>query len=305
MKIFITGAGGFVGSYTVQEAINRGHRAGYLKRETSDLWRIADMSALSISGDLREPGLYTEALKAWQPDVIVHLAWDGVGNKNRNDEKQLQNVPAAVALLKAGAAAGARHFIGLGSQAEYGPCENIISESQPTNPTTLYGQSKLAAMQQCEAAAKAAGIKFSWLRLFSSYGPKDSPDWVISYLTLKLLRREKPSLTACEQKWDFIHVRDVAAALVSVAETGAEGLFNLSSGSAPALKDTVTTLRDLVDPSLPLGIGEVPYRPDQVMHLEGDITRLKTLAHWAPKMKLEEGLKETVAWYRDNIARYA
>jgi nucleoside-diphosphate-sugar epimerase len=60
------------------------------------------------------------------------------------------------------------------------------------------------------------------------------------------------------------------------------------------LRDIITQVRDLVDPALPLGLGEVPYRPDQVMHLEADISALHQATGWSPRRSLKEGLARTV-----------
>ena len=66
------------------------------------------------------------------------------------------------------------------------------------------------------------------------------------------------------------------------------------------MRKIVETLRDVIDPSLPLGIGEIPYRPDQVMHLEADIARLTTATGWTSSTSLEAGLRQTVAWHRSS-----
>ena len=61
----------------------------------------------------------------------------------------------------------------------------------------------------------------------------------------------------------------------------------------------MTSLRDYIDPALPVGFGDIPYRPDQVMHLEANITALTTATGWKPAMPLDEGLRRTVDWFRD------
>jgi nucleoside-diphosphate-sugar epimerase len=148
-------------------------------------------------------------------------------------------------------------------------------------------------------------MRFAWLRLFSSYGPGDDPGWMIPYLILELLKGKTPALTKCEQLWDYIYASDVADAICRVASTPtANGFFNLGSGEAPPLSNTVKTLRDAIDPSLPLGIGQVPYRPDQVMHLQANNHRLRSLTGWQPNISLEEGLLRTVEWFRENRERY-
>jgi nucleoside-diphosphate-sugar epimerase len=107
---------------------------------------------------------------------------------------------------------------------------------------------------------------------------------------------ERMALTACEQRWGFLHARDAAAAFRVVLENpSAHGLYNLGSPDAPPLRETVTRLRDLIDPKASLGFGVVAYRPDQVMVLAADVTRLTGLG-WCPEIGLDQGLRETVAW---------
>jgi nucleoside-diphosphate-sugar epimerase len=226
-----------------------------------------------------------------------------VAGRNRNDTAQWRNVEHTMRLLEHSLAAGARHFVGLGSQAEYGPCAERIDETEATRPTTMYGAAKLATCILAERLCATAGARFAWLRLFSSYGPMDNPDWMIPYLTRALLRREKPAVTRAEQRWDYVYIDDAARAVEAVARhPSAHGIFNLGSGTAPVLRDVIELIRGEVDPSAPIGYGEVPYRPDQVMHLEADIARLTGATGWKPAMPLAEGIRRTVDWYRTNEA---
>ena len=128
---------------------------------------------------------------------------------------------------------------------------------------------------------------------------------MIPYLILKLLNREKPALTPGTQVWDYLYAEDAARAIEGVALcSSAAGVFNLGSSNPREIRDIVKLVRDQVDPALPLGFGEVPFRPDQVMHLEADITRLRVQTGWLPTVGLEDGIQQTVAWFRENRARY-
>jgi nucleoside-diphosphate-sugar epimerase len=252
---------------------------------------------------LAEEAALEKALGAFAPTHVVHIAWSGVLGRERNDPAQHRNAHESMRLLEIAVAAGAQHFIGLGSQAEYGPCQARIDEGAPTAPTTMYGAAKLATCHMASRLCEIAGVRFAWLRLFSSYGPRDNPEWLIPYLALTLLHRERPSVTAAEQRWDYIYVEDAARAVAAVArEAGASGVFNLGSGTAPRLRDIIERVRDEIDPALPVGFGEVPYRPDQVMHLEADIRRLCAATGWRPQVGLAEGVRATVDWYRKHDA---
>jgi nucleoside-diphosphate-sugar epimerase len=306
MKLLLTGASGFVGSYVLRQLVREGRaEVAALVRDPKGAWRIQEelpkVKVLPIG--LEDAVALEKAVAAFAPTHLVHLAWSGVLGKSRNDASQHENVHQSMRLIDTSLRAGAKHVVGLGSQAEYGPCQARIDESTPTAPTTMYGAAKLSTCLMASRLCELSGARFAWLRLFSSYGPRDHPDWMIPYLTLKLLHREKPSVTAAEQLWDYIYVEDAAAAIVAAAMSeGASGTFNLGSGTAPRLRDMIEKVRDTIDPALPIGFGEVAYRPDQVMHLEADIGKLTRATGWRPKVAFAEGIPKTVDWYRTHDA---
>lgn len=305
MRALVTGATGFVGSYLVEALVQGGEEVAVLCRPESDLWRIEHLlpRLTLIHGDFMEAERAEDELKAFAPDTVFHLAWYGVGGRHRDEDAHIdKNLLGSVGLLRLAARLGVKTFVGLGSQAEYGPQMGALNESAPTEPTNAYGVAKLCAYHIGRRLASAAGMRFVWLRLFSSYGPKDNPDWLLPYVVRTLARGERPALTAGEQRWDYIYVADAAEAIYKAAlSEGAEGAYNLGSGEARPLRAVVEQVRDLIDPSLPLGFGERPYAPDQVMHLEADISRLSAATGWRPRTPLAEGLRRTVEWFRAGV----
>ena len=301
MKVFVTGATGFIGSYVCKELVRAGHSVAILVRDPKH-WRIQDFVASVdlVVGDLSDASTYSDALSVWRPDAIIHLAWLGVGGGDRNDIRQISNIQWSAELVQAALLAGARIVLGIGSQAEYGPKSSIVSVDASNEPTTLYGESKLATYRLSKSICDQLNGRFAWIRVFSTYGPGDSPRWMIPGLIGKLLNGEKPPLTMGDQMWDFVHVADAARAIRTVLESeDGVGVFNLGSGSAPSLRSTITAVRDSIDPNLELGWGEIPYRPDQVMLLQADTARLNSLG-WGPKVPLHQGLSDTVDWYSQN-----
>jgi nucleoside-diphosphate-sugar epimerase len=125
---------------------------------------------------------------------------------------------------------------------------------------------------------------------------------MIPSVITSLLTGHRPSLTPGEQVWDFLYVADAVRALLALAENdSASGTFNLGSGSPVTVRDVASKIRDSIDPRLELGFGDVPYPPGQIMHLEADISRLKSATGWKPQTSLEEGLCRTIGWFRSKL----
>jgi len=299
-RVFLTGASGFVGAAVVNRMVQEGRSVAILLRQSSNMWRIADIqdNVTIIRGDMQSINSLKDAISRFAPDAVAHLAWKGVKGADRNTPEQVENVFEAISLYRLVRSLGVRKFIGLGSQAEYGPCSARVDELTPTRPTTTYGAAKLATYLLLDRLSAADGFPFVWLRLFSSYGPKDDPSWLLPYIAKSLLRGERPALTMGEQVWDYIHIDDVVSAVLEMIDNSVTGVFNLGSGQAKPLHEIITRIRDLIDPALPLGFGELPYRPDQVMHLEANIDKLTTETAWRPAVSLDLGLKSVADFYR-------
>ena len=300
-RVLVTGGAGFIGSAVVRNLIALNYQVAVLLREKSNTNRLINLEKnfKVIHGDLTQISNSENEIKDFSPQVTIHLAWAGVKGSDRNHVSQVMNIVASIDLYKMVTSAGSMQFIGLGSQAEYGPQGGRVDELAKTSPTTLYGIAKLSTFMLLSRMALLDNVIFSWPRLFSSYGPGDNLSWLLPGLIAKLLDGKRPALTSCEQLWDYIYVDDVASAIIALLENKASGPFNLGSGEANKLLDIVSDVRDRIDPSLSLGIGEIPYRPDQVMHLEADITAIRKATGWSPLTTLDAGLEKTIEFYRN------
>lgn len=302
-RAILTGATGFIGSAVLAELVARGARPLVLVRETSDRRRLASLDGrfeVATFSRLNDPALIP-SLQRYQPEVFIHCAWRGVFGLERNAEYQItENLPLTLEAVKLAAACGCRQWIGLGSQAEYGNPNCVLDETAPTRPTTLYGKAKLAAGIAALALGEARGLASTWLRVFSTYGPGDHPQWLVPYVIREFLAGRAPRLTRCEQRWDYLYVTDAARAIAAVAERGAAGVFNLGSGEARPLRQIIEMIKAELGTPIEAVYGAIPYRPDQVMRLQADIAKLKAATGWAPTVSLLEGLRATVARERGN-----
>jgi UDP-glucose 4-epimerase len=302
--VALTGATGFVGAAVLAELTACGGRPLVLLRPGTDRRRIAalkEYEAFSFER-LDDPKL-AEQLRGHRPATLIHCAWRGVAGRERNEPHQItENLPLAIDSVKLAIACGCTQWIGLGSQAEYGNLNRVMDETAPTLPTTIYGKSKLAASVATLALCEAAGLAGAWLRVFSTYGPGDAPKWLIPFVIREFLSARPPQLTRCEQYWDYLYVTDAARAILSAADGKTTGIFNLGSGEARPLKEIIEMVREELATTLEPDYGALAYRPDQVMRLHADVTRLRAATGWRPRVSLAEGLRKTIEWEKKHFA---
>ena len=233
-------------------------------------------------------------------DAFFHLAWVKTTGSGRNDmETQIRNVQYTIDACRAAFSLNCKVFIGAGSQAEYGRVDHALAPDTPCFPENGYGMAKLCAGQMSRIECEKLGIDHIWPRILSVYGPYDGQHAMIPQVIRKLIVGEKPLLTAGEQIWDYLYAEDAADALYRLALYGKNSsIYPVGSGKARPLKEYIETIRDLVDPSLSLGFGEIPYSENQVMHLEADISALKRDTGFERHTDFQTGIRRTIDYIR-------
>ncbi|HKO95963.1 MAG TPA: NAD(P)-dependent oxidoreductase [Pyrinomonadaceae bacterium] len=301
MRCLVTGASGHLGSFLTQRLINEGWIVTVLVRYESDLSRLADVlnQVVIVRANLSSVSEAAQAIKNAEPEVVFHLAWEGVTSEFKNAPLQTEeNVSGSLKLLEIAREAGCKHWIGMGSQAEYGTYDDVLTEDTPTNPLTAYGAGKLSVGLKTRSFCERYGIGYTWVRLLATYGPMDDERHLIPSVILQLLKGRRPRLTSGEQRWDYLYVTDAAEATYQLAANGAQGVFNVGSGKSYSVRGILERIRDLIDPSLELGFGDLDYTEDQIMRLATSIDALRRATGWTPRVDLDEGLTQTVDWYR-------
>jgi nucleoside-diphosphate-sugar epimerase len=295
MKIFVTGGTGFIGSHLVRSLKANGHEVVALRREKSSLARCEDFEQLVAWVNQDVPD-WTQSVIAARPGVIIHAAWAGVTAAGRADWKlQAANLALFADLLQIAGNVGLKHFIALGSQAEYGPINGRVNEACPCLPDTAYGATKLAALALLEGFAHQKKMAYAWLRLFSVYGPGEGESWFIPSLIRQMKLGHSPQLSGCEQRYDYLHVHDLASGLRAVLQRPEKsGVFNLSSNTSLPLKQVVQLVKEYTGCRAEPQFGALPYRPGQSMHIEGDSTQFNQVFAFQPKISMVEGLGRLV-----------
>ena len=303
-RVIVTGATGVVGMAIVRKCIEKCVEAVLLVNPDSPrLGRIPDDPLVKVVKcgleDLKNENPEPSPILT-QADAFIHLAWGGTFGDSRND-KALQDKNAEYALdaVRLAHRLGCSVFVGAGSQAEYGRVEGVLTPDTPCNPENEYGRAKLRASKETRELCHERGIRHVWPRILSIYGPYDGEKTMVMSLITQLLSGRKPSLTPGHQMWDYLYADDAGEAMLALAERGKDGgIYPIGSGVARPLREYIEIIRDLINPSLSLGFGEVPYSDKQVMHLCADISRLHEDTGFSPKVDFTEGAGRTIDWIK-------
>lgn len=302
-RVIVTGPTGAIGIALIQELI--AHHVEVVAVCHRDSKRMANIPkshlVTVVECDLNEINTLPERLHG-SVDAFYHLGWDGTfGNSRNSVQGQLQNVQYTLDAVEAAARIGCKKFIGAGSQAEYGRVDGIsLNADTPVFPENGYGIAKLCAGQMSRLLCEQRGIEHVWVRILSIYGAYDGENTMIMTTIRSLLDGEVPQLTPGEQQWDYLYAKDAGCALRLLGESGKHGqVYCIGSGQTKTLRAYVEILRDAIDCNARLGFGERDYAPNQVMYLCADISDLRRDTGFEPHYSFENGIKETIEWYKE------
>lgn len=293
MRVLVTGASGFLGSW-ICRVLSEHFEVTALVRPTSDLFRLSGINKLKIVP--RETSEWVNYIEETKPETLILVDWWGVGNTDRNDQKQFENVIRMCELASAARAAGSMTVIGVGSQAELGPVADVITEDLPDQPTTKYGFAKAEARLKLRNILRDSSTRFVWMRIFSTYGPLDIGNWLIPQTVDSLKSGHIMKLTKGEQYWSYLHAFDLAMAFKRVIDASEiSGTVNVGNPKTIILKEAVVSIASKLGAQEMLEFGAVEYREDQVMKLQPLCEKL-TRSGWRPQIEFEAGISQTIKW---------
>ena len=275
-KILLTGATGFLGSHIAESLTDNGFELFALKRENSDCWRCEEFYDKIKWIIIDNESLWKDEVIKSGASVIVHSAWLGVEAQDRDNlEIQVQNLEFIHSLLEISKKLRVKKFISLGSQAEYG-CTNVeVDECTATNPITAYGVTKIASLGMIESYCSENNIQWIWMRLFSIFGEKEGKSWLIPNLISKMKVNSSIDFTIGEQKYAYLYVKDFVEIIIRTINMNVDsGIYNVSSNQVLPLKDVIQKIGNIVNPEFKLNFGVLPYRNNQSMHIQGNMTKL-------------------------------
>lgn len=234
-----------------------------------------------------------------RPSHLLHFAWNVEHGKYWTSPHNVEWLASSLRLIQLFQEFGGERVVGVGTCAEYewGTTRCVELET-PLKPASLYGVSKNALRQVAESFAQTTGLEFAWGRIFLPFGPDEHGARLIPSVTRSLVRGEVAECSAGSHIRDFLYVNDVADAFAALADSTAQGPFNIASGAPVSVKEVVQSLARLAGRSDLLRLGALPERAGDPPVLVADTTRLRVELGWKPKSSLEEALADTVAWWR-------
>jgi nucleoside-diphosphate-sugar epimerase len=300
MRIFVTGASGFIGAHLVPILLNARCEVAILAVRDDPLWRLSGvLSQLHvIYGDMGSINECARSLADFGPDICIHLAWYVEPGRYLDSPLNIDWMMNSLNLLKLLVQIGCQQVVMTGTCAEYDTDIGYLKENSPTKPATLYAASKLSLCVLGQQLTKDTETRFTWARLFYLYGAKEDERRVVPALIKSLLHNEPFAVSSGEQIRDYLHVDDVASALWSFAEQRADGTFNISSGTPITMRLLMETIGDILGKKELIQFGALPQRQWEPPFICGDNRKLCQLG-WQPKYGLRDGLMETIAWWKN------
>jgi len=299
-KVFITGSTGFIGQKLIRSLLKYQIEIFALTLP-DEADRLPKNSMLHpVFGNLDQVEDIEKQIDHVSFDVMFHLAWVGVSTTYKNDVfKQMKNIPFALKVMEIARMHGCSRVVCAGSLSEYAYVGTVVNGNQPPCPSDMYSATKSAVHIYCDLYARQHGINFNWILIPSIYGPGRNDNNLITYTIKMLLAGKKPSFTKLEQKWDYIYIDDLIRTLILVAQQGKENkVYVTGSGSSRRMSEYVEIIKNMIDPQAEMGIGDLPYKTNQIDHAITDICTLKEDTGYEPQISFEEGIRRTIDYYR-------
>jgi nucleoside-diphosphate-sugar epimerase len=300
-RVLVTGATGFIGRQALAPLRERGFEVHAVARRPGK-----DDDVTWHKADLLEPGEAERVVDAARPTHLLHFAWFASHGEYWTSLENVRWVEASLRLLRAFHERGGARAVFVGTCAEYdwdyGWCSEDVT---PLRPRTLYGVSKNALRLVVDAFAGQTGLSAAWGRIFFLYGPHEHPARLVSSVSRALIAGEPAPATHDRHVRDFLHVADVADAFAALLASDVVGAVNVGSGEPRTVMSVLREIGDISQRPDLLQTGAVEAPPSDPLLLVADIRRLRNEVVWRPARTFEQGIAETVDWWRRNRAAAA
>jgi nucleoside-diphosphate-sugar epimerase len=279
----VTGASGFVGRWSIEPLRARGAEIHTVDRREVDLHDRDAVAAL---------------MRRVRPTHLLHFAWiatPGVYLTSLDNPLWLRS---SLQLVETFLASGGQRVVVAGTVAEYDWSAGVCSErTTPCRPATLYAACKHAQYEVLERWSEQEGFSFAEGRLFWVYGPGESPERLVPAMIRASTSGLPFRLRYPEQVRDYLHVTDAGAAFAALLASDARGAVNIGSGEGVVLSRLAEIVGDATGEGLHIEPGDAG-EPDPSPVVLAETTRLTRDVGFTRRYRLEDGIRETVAWWK-------
>lgn len=299
-KVIITGADGFVGSYTVAHFLKEGKTVLALDMGAEPRRLENHPNLTYMQCDITDIDGMLNKIPHDVYDTFIHFAWAGSAGEARIDYNlQLQNALNTVECVKVAKQLGCQRFVCAGSIMEYEVEAAIHSQGSHPGMGYIYGMGKHIAHCLCKSVAANIGIDLLWPMITNAYGVGELSPRFVNTTLRKIINGEPLQFTAATQNYDFVYVSDVAKAFYLVAEKGKPFCeYMIGSGDAKPLKQFIFEMVNSCGPDSKPLFGDVPFTGTNMPLSTFAIDAIKADCGFTPDVSFGEGTKMTMDWLK-------
>ena len=298
-RVLITGASGFIGRKTVEAALRQEEWQVHAAVGKNDSGFPAGVTV--HKADLSDESSCRRLIGEVKPDIIIHLAWALAERDYSQSVSNLIWLENSLRLLRCFFENSGRRFVFVGSASEYGEPGGRHTEATVPVDRTVYGASKAAFEQICTNYCQKHQLEFVSARCFPVYGEGDGRAFkAISAAIDTFLKGEPFVCKGPNNVWDYIHVDDVAGALVKIADSGYCGVVNVGTGTCHTMREVFRDIAEKMGCTQLLSFEE---NTKSVTIQVADPKVLNEQIGYKCNIDLSDGLDRTIAWWKTHTTK--
>lgn len=291
-KVIVTGASGFIGTQLVNELLSRNIKVVALDIRFSEKFlNNANITCIDVKD--KNPLDLEDELKKQNIDCFFHLAWAGTSGALRADYAvQLNNAKLACDYVLLASKIDCPRFVYASSINEMETYEYLQSDDITPGGGYIYGTGKMAAHLMGETVAKLNNVEFIPVIITNIYGAGEKSARMINTAIRQLVNKEHCSFTEGKQIYDFIYITDAISSIVEVADKGKPfNRYYIGSGNPKPLREFLLEMRDVVDPSAELGLGDLPFNGVSLDYSQFKLKKVEEDTGYKNKISFKEGIR--------------
>lgn len=299
-SVIITGADGFVGSYTVKEFLKNNVKVLALDIVDKPN-RIQEKEGLTYRKcDVADVNTMLNVIPNDEYDTFIHFAWAGSAGAERIDYNlQMKNALDTVECMKVAKHLGCTRFVCAGSIMEYEVEAAVHSQGSKPGMAYIYGMGKHIAHCMCKSVAADIGIELIWPMITNAYGVGELSPRFVNTTLRKIINGEPLQFTAATQNYDFVYVTDVAKAFYLISKNGKPFCeYMIGSSDAKPLREFIIEMQQECAPDAVPLFGDVPFTGTNMPLSTFDTSSTENDCGFKAEVSFAEGTKMTMEWLK-------